>query len=202
MNWLERARNLVPWIKEEGEQGDQVKNFKPVWIVKPIGKSQGRGIYVVDDARAFLPTETPSVVQEYIARPLLIAGHKFDLRIYVCVASAFPLTIYVYKEGLTRFATEKYDLRNLGNVCSHLTNVSLNKLSPEYEKDKDMIGLGCKWSFQRLREYLKLNNHDDWYMWQRIISIIVLTLIGEANRGGFVPHTKNCFEFLGYDGKG
>lgn len=47
-----------------------------------------------------------SVVSRYISNPLLINGHKFDLRIYVVVTSFEPLKIYVYKEGLARFASE------------------------------------------------------------------------------------------------
>lgn len=66
-------------------------------------------------------------MQEYIANPLLIDGFKFDLRIYVAITSINPLRIYVYEEGLARFATEPYDTDNLKNVYSHLTNYSINK---------------------------------------------------------------------------
>jgi hypothetical protein len=34
---------------------------------------------------------------------------KFDLRIYAAITSIDPLKIYVYREGLTRFAAENYD---------------------------------------------------------------------------------------------
>lgn len=73
--------------------------------MKPANLSRGRGIYLVDDVTQVNVEET-SVVSKYIMNPLLINGHKFDLRIYVLVTSFEPLRVYVYKEGLARFATE------------------------------------------------------------------------------------------------
>ena len=48
------------------------------------------------------------IVSHYISNPLLIDGLKFDLRIYVAITSINPLRIYMYDEGLTRFATTPY----------------------------------------------------------------------------------------------
>lgn len=83
----------------------------------------------------------PCLVQQYIQNPLLIDGYKWDLRIYVAVTSINPLRIYVYEEGLCRFASEKYDTSDLKNVFSHLTNYSINKKHknnakepPQYQK--------------------------------------------------------------------
>ena len=75
-------------------------------IVKPSNLSRGRGIYIVDDVSEVNLDEETAIVQWYVSDPLLINGHKFDLRIYVCVSSYEPLRIYVYKEGLARFASE------------------------------------------------------------------------------------------------
>ena len=45
------------------------------------------------------------LVSEYISNPHLINNFKYDLRIYIVVTSYDPLRIYMFQEGLTRFAT-------------------------------------------------------------------------------------------------
>lgn len=49
------------------------------------------------------------VVCHYISNPLLINDLKFDLRIYVVVTSINPLKIFMYEDGLARFATSAYN---------------------------------------------------------------------------------------------
>ena len=51
------------------------------------------------------------------------------MRMYVLVTSYHPLRVYLYNEGLARFATENYtnDQNILKNKFVHLTNFSINK---------------------------------------------------------------------------
>jgi tubulin polyglutamylase TTLL4 len=48
------------------------------------------------------------VLCKYVAKPHLLQGRKYDMRIYVLVTSYEPLKIYVFKEGLVRLATVQY----------------------------------------------------------------------------------------------
>jgi len=51
------------------------------------------------------------------------------------VAGCDPLRMYVYKEGLARFATEEYVVpnnKNIQDMCMHLTNYAINKNSPNF----------------------------------------------------------------------
>ena len=87
-----------------------------------------------------------SICSEYISNPLLINDLKFDLRIYVCVTCIHPLRIYIYKEGLVRFATQKYSNNvpkplklnsQISDRFSHLTNYSINKNSEHFVQNTD-----------------------------------------------------------------
>ena len=87
--------------RRSGEGGEDRK----VWIVKPIGLSRGRGIFLTDN-----PLELPAkdsngrgfLVQRYIADPYLIRGRKFDLRVYLLITGIDPLKFYIYKDGFIR----------------------------------------------------------------------------------------------------
>lgn len=55
-----------------------------------------------------IPPSEHFIVQEYIDKPLLLEGYKFDLRIYVLVTSCDPLRIFIFNDGLVRMSTDKY----------------------------------------------------------------------------------------------
>ena len=96
--------------------------------------SQGKGIFLVKDPSE-IEAKEHQVAQEYLNQPFLVDGLKFDLRIYVLLTGVNPLRIYLFDEGLARFATEKYKPAkrdNLDNLFMHLTNYAINKKSSAY----------------------------------------------------------------------
>jgi len=75
--------------------------------------SQGRGIKLVQSTaglqQALKDLEGVDIIaSKYLHKPLLVNGLKFDLRVYVLVLACDPLRVFIYKEGLVRFCTEKY----------------------------------------------------------------------------------------------
>ncbi|XP_074540844.1 putative tubulin polyglutamylase TTLL2 [Halichoeres trimaculatus] len=165
------------------------------WICKPVGLSRGRGIFIFEDIKD-LVYDCSVIVQRYISNPLLISGYKFDLRIYVCVKTFYPLTVYIHQEGLVRFATEKYNLSSLQNLYAHLTNTSINKFGPFYTTQKERVGQGCKWTMSKFRHFLHCQDVNQNLLWQRINNIVTLTLLTIAPS---VPSYPNCVELFGFD---
>uniref|UniRef100_A0A8C2ZEA5 Tubulin tyrosine ligase-like family, member 2 n=1 Tax=Cyclopterus lumpus TaxID=8103 RepID=A0A8C2ZEA5_CYCLU len=165
------------------------------WICKPVDLSRGRGIFIFEDIKD-LVYDCPVIVQRYISKPLLISGYKCDLRIYACVKSFHPLTVYIHQEGLVRFATEKYNLSSLRNLYAHLTNTSINKLGPFYKAAKERVGQGCKWTMSKFRHFLQSQDINKLLLWQRINNIVTLTLLAIAPS---VPSCPNCVELFGFD---
>lgn len=98
------------------------------------------------------------VISKYVSKPHLINGYKYDLRCYILVTSYDPLIIYMYDDGLCRFATQKYNTKEKNLKCRfmHLTNYSVNKKAEEYVQNKDgdeelsdeESGAPSKWSFK------------------------------------------------------
>jgi tubulin polyglutamylase TTLL4 len=106
------------------------QNSNALYILKPAVGSCGRGIKIVDSRQNVSVSNREGVLaSHYIANPHLINGLKYDLRVYVLVTSYCPLKVYIYNDGLVRFATELYSLdpKKINHKYIHLTNFSINK---------------------------------------------------------------------------
>ena len=157
------------------------------YIVKPDTGSQGDGIYLVrqlHDLRLGRANEaSTAVAQQYLDRPYLIDGLKFDLRIYVLLYSVTPPVAYVCREGLARFCTEPYAAptsANVRDVFMHLTNYSLNARSEKFVRGGDALDEGNKRTMSSVFRHLLDIGVDTDALWQSLMDIITKTLAALA----------------------
>nr|CAH7714360.1 unnamed protein product [Callosobruchus chinensis] len=176
------------------------------FILKPDAGSQGRGIVITKSLKDVRPSDR-GICQVYIAKPFLIDGFKFDLRVYTLITSCDPMRIYIYNEGLVRFATSRYKEPNginITNVFMHLTNYAVNKHSRTYNQDTEG---GSKRRLTWFNNYLKTLKHDVEAIWYRIDDVIIKTIISaspvlkHSYAACFPNHDilPACCELLGID---
>ena len=126
---------ILPFNFNNLQDYAEENSYKKVFIAKPDASCQGRGIFLTKKVFKTLNERENYVVQEYIKDPFLIDGYKFDLRLYVLIKNVEPLKIFLYNDGLARFATEKFQKprkKNFNNFFMHLTNYSINKKNPNF----------------------------------------------------------------------
>ncbi|KAG5505903.1 hypothetical protein JIQ42_06697 [Leishmania sp. Namibia] len=185
------------------------------FILKPNSGCQGRGIIVARDPLTALDDHTLDsyIVQEYVHRPLLLEGKKFDLRVYVLLTSIRHPSIFLFNDGLVRICTEPYEIPNEENVkqaCKHLTNYAVNKKSSDFvfNTDVEHMDVGNKRNFGFLNRWLADGGHSPDLFWDEVGFIVVKTILAAQPIIAKVydscfPTGFNegycCFEVLGFD---
>ncbi len=181
----------------------EMNSSNSLWIVKPSGMGEGHGIFVVKDMEEIVRRQSffdTYVVQPFLADPYLVGGRKFDFRTYVLVTSVVPLRAYIYKEGLVRFASSKYDHNATkgGSERQYLTNTSVGK---KYTHLGNLT-----WTFQKLKDYFSSVGVDSESVFNGINQAIVNVLLASeyrflrnffVNLRGYNCHS--CFQLLGVD---
>jgi hypothetical protein len=108
------------------------ENADKVWIMKPGGSFHGRGITLHRGDDSHLRSKYGSckkklpeglIIQEYVMKPALMTGHKFDLRSYLLIASTAPYLVF-YHDGFARRSEHPFSMvgQNLTDVKAHITN--------------------------------------------------------------------------------
>lgn len=176
-----------------------------LWIMKPIARSQGKGIFLFNKLQQIQQWKSEYrwkpennaveayVVQKYLATPYLIGGKKFDLRVYALVTCYSPLTVWIYRTGFTRFSASRYSTDSIENAYVHLTNVAVQKTSIDYNPD-----FGGKWEIGKLKAYLACKHGFDAAntLFADIQGIMLRSLFTVQKAIINDPH---CFELYGYD---
>lgn len=182
--------------RENDEFLKELSKTTKKYLIKPDMGALGNGITFVEPGQPYTPNDQMAVAQEYIDSYLL-NNTKFDLRIYVLVASINPLTIYVYRNGLARFCSEE---SSVNSVYAQLTNVALNKGNPEMEIER--ISQLISDIYPKLAA--KGVNIDE--LWARIDNAIILTILSalkylERSESVKCPSLgySHCFQILGFD---
>jgi tubulin--tyrosine ligase like protein 10 len=124
-----------------------------VWIIKPNGANQGKGITLAQGPAAvekrIQSDGTNRLVQRYIRKPLLLKGRKFDVRIYMLIGSTRPFVL-MYHEGYARVSSEVYTDSDFENVIMHLTNVAVQRKGSRFREVKEDL----TWSFDDIQGHL------------------------------------------------
>ncbi|MCI4378603.1 hypothetical protein PGIGA_G00217730 [Pangasianodon gigas] len=176
------------------------------WIIKPPASARGIGIQVIHKWSQ-MPRKRPLLVQKYLHKPYLISGNKFDLRIYVYVTSYDPLRVYIFNDGLVRFASCKYSssMKSLSNKFMHLTNYSVNKKNSEYQTNSDDKACqGHKWALKALWQYLESKGINTTLIWEKIKDMVIKTIIASDPYVNslvkmHVRSPYSCHELFGFD---
>ena len=179
------------------------------YIIKPVASSRGRGVKLLSNGLKELnhlceksqKKHNEYLISKYIDKPHLINNKKYDLRIYVLVLSYSPIKIYIFNEGLVRFASEEYvnDKVNKENIYIHLTNYALNKNNTDKVED-------IKWNLKMYEDYFIKNNLQEEHsnIWKKIKDIIVKTIITISDQSQLAVKVltksrNNLFEVYGFD---
>ncbi|XP_021110566.1 probable tubulin polyglutamylase TTLL9 isoform X10 [Heterocephalus glaber] len=188
-----RLKDITDW-----RQGTASKKFASLeaqpahaatTTVNPSGSQDTRSS---DDQKDELPVEN-YVAQRYIENPYLIGGRKFDLRVYVLVMSYLPLRAWLYRDGFARFSNTRFTLSSIDDQYVHLTNVAVQKMSPDYHPKK-----GCKWMLQHFRQYLASKHGPQVVeaLFSDMDNIFIKSLQSVQK---VIISDKHCFELYGYD---
>ena len=203
----EQEEAFIKYFKKKGQTN--------CFIAKPTSGSQGDGIILINKL-SDLPGNSYSrppelVIQEYIDNPLIVDNKKFDLRLYVIIAKVKPLKVFLADEGLARFATEDYQSiskDNLRNYFMHLTNYSLNKLSPKYIYSEELteIHQGSKRTLTSLWKSIEKQGIDKEAILSSIEELIVNFLksmqpflLFDYKTAFAGKDNGKCFHVLGFD---
>ena len=189
---LNKISKILPQYKMNG--------YHNIWIMKPSCLSRGRDIQCINSLskikKNIAENNINYVLQKYIENPLIIHNKKFDIRQWVLITSIHPLTIWKWEEPYFRFSAENYDINNISNIYSHLTNNSIAKYSQKFNSDnlikEDM------WDLTQFRNYLYEKYKKD--LWDEIDEKIKKAIICSFDSGRHeIGYRENSHELYGYD---
>ena len=171
-----------------------------MWVLKSCKAgegSKGMGITVIDDLSASR-TEFGAcqenamnyVAQAYIEQPLLVINRKFDMRVYIFVASTKPYVVY-FNPGYIRRSLAEYKPKST-EKNDVLTNYHVQMTREDFTPDDAM------WPFSKFVQYLKENDKCEACGDVEIQLSKIARLVFDAGRSYF-KRWSGSFQLVGLD---
>ncbi|KAH9254196.1 hypothetical protein BASA81_007785 [Batrachochytrium salamandrivorans] len=136
---------------------------KTMWIMKPVLGSGGVNITLHTGLEEFQeqfakcpkptlkdPNLNKFIIQEYVKYPLLIHNKKFDMRVYMLIASSNPYMIFFHK-GYLRRSVHNYAAASTDRTV-FLTNTHFQSMEKNFELTDHI------WGWARFQKYLADHN--------------------------------------------
>ncbi|VDO08475.1 unnamed protein product [Rodentolepis nana] len=140
--WLGNSNERTKFLNQLSGEG--------IWIMKPCGSNQGKGICLVHSKREFHKIERAH--GEAFHQNRIVQRHrKFDIRCYLMIASTLPYLV-LFAPGYIRLSLHKYDVDDT-SLITHLTNQCIQRKDPAYANSKE----DSVWTFSMLNEYINKN---------------------------------------------
>eukprot|EP01125_Pyxidicula_operculata_P005819 TRINITY_DN2031_c0_g1_i4.p1 TRINITY_DN2031_c0_g1~~TRINITY_DN2031_c0_g1_i4.p1 ORF type:complete len:461 (+),score=100.96 TRINITY_DN2031_c0_g1_i4:428-1810(+) len=206
---------------------EKSENTDPLlYIIKVPRKHGGSGVSLLSSSKeiedlklenssVYPLSKTKPLAQRYISRPLLLSGHKTTLRGWILITSMDPLRLYIFPNGLLKFASRRYNLEpeNFQDIFTHIASYELNSPNmKEYEdsvKDSDITITGMRTNWNILFKYLEeKRGASEKKLRERIYELVLMSILSvqENMYHDYVnvaikdrPRRLAPFEMVGYD---
>lgn len=192
---LEEIFNTWPYRKTDG--------YHNVWLCKPTYMGEGYGIVITDNDQMVhdvvnLKKHSKYIIQKYIERPMLIYGHKFDIRQYFIVQIDDEyLRVWSHPLCSIKIASQEYTLRNF-HESIHVTNTAVQLKYKNSSNDK-RLPQDHLWTLYDFMSYL--NSINERYLWKGSMYKQMKDFIIEVVKGTLskIEMRPGRFELFGID---
>lgn len=185
---------LYPSVREREEFLNVLSASSSWWIAKPSMGKRGLGVKLIrspDD----IPAKGDFLLQKYIGKPLLLAGRKFHIRLYLVVSNLHPLQVFLHREGLVLLASRNYSSseEDFGDPTVHLTNAAVADRTGKQALSNSIL-------LSELWKILSSRGIDCHLVWKDIMDAMVKLVLGQQCFQPFEHREPGtCFDLMGVD---
>ncbi|KAK0164388.1 hypothetical protein PV328_003024 [Microctonus aethiopoides] len=206
-NKVDLSTTDAPYIPASFKIPEDKENLLDYIMANPqkkfVQKSNSHRGITIKNPQNINFNERETFVQEYIEKPYLVDGYKFDIGVYTVITSIDPLRIYVYKgDVLFRFCPHKYypfdpedlDKYVVGDDYLPIWNV------PSLQKYYTTMGFSMKDTFDA---YVTSKGEDSNKVWDNIYEAITLIVLKKEKLIADIlkqySQKRNFFELVRFD---